>query len=1019
MKIALVCIGLTIGQFGYSIDLPSMFNVPVNNSQVTVDSITKESYISPGAQWAVLSINKPEFFVINKTTGAVHNMPSAVQILSSINLELGSSATINDERKEIMQAALQAMSEATGIALFVLSIQAAYEDATTQASAAFTRDQLIQGLNQQKANIQITQSRVNAINPKSYVSWMFGSSTPSKAKSSTNNRMSVSFDENSDTISIPAALMESIIQSNDYKQKSDVTIAANLLFKQCFIAQQQHRADAIPLNVTKPLSAENYIYNNFPNIYVKYNNKYPICEKAQALGVNARVPLLHIRQAIQTALSIANQKSASNFGSFLPQYLTSYLDGVVSELMKYDNHLSELCKNPGYGATPTDIAKSTEWSTMSKVAGGLAVVGTLAAAYYFRNEIGDAGQKSYDQTAQTASWLTGKTAQLEKDKATAEKLAVDTEKLAIAKAAADQKVIDDKKMITAQLVAEESRLIAKNEADRLDENARRSNEAKLAEKTELSPEQEKAIEEFVENPVTFTKENVIPLVNAVGGPAVEAIKINAPIIAEQIKENAAPVIKSIKENAPIVAEQIKENATFAKDVAVALSTNPEQGPAPQPENMITPAPIKTKEQIHKDQVSATAESLKKSAAKLGESANNAKEKLAGWVGYETEKAKKDKADAAAKQTPQEKAAAAAEAAKPKRVFGAAGLTTAIDESTEHGAEEYRQEIENSTNQALIDKAKMKKSYYPISAKTYKTNEINALNAEETMKSQALEAEKQSKSAKELLKIEQEKLEIATNNKKNLDAKIKREEIKLAAFENIAEIKNTGRTWDEYFAGKKPSEQIEANKTREDLETLRRNQQFTDSNFHTQTNNVSEKQIEATTAKEKATKAQSNVNIASEAAFQAKRLALLAKEVEDEKIADKINENKANLIKNQRIIANANAEAKPSISNELRDRYQQIQKKLNPENLEFTGKGLNAYNKEMEDENDVSHVGQLENYDIEMDKYNPYNPLAKKPEYPMASKSTPTTKPTVTPAQSATPQESDSAQQNWDSNLGMD
>ena len=947
-----------------------MFNVTRNDSQVTVDSITKESYISPGAQWAVLSLHKPEFFTINKTTGAVHNMPSAEQTLSSINLELQSSA-VNDERKETMLAALQATSEATAIAISVLSIQAAYEDAATQASSAFAREQLIKGLTNQQTNIQITQTRVKAINPKSYISWMFGSSTPQK--SSAISRETISFDENSDTISIPAHLMESIIKLNDYKQKSDVTLAANLLFKQCFIAQQQHRGDFIAINPRNPLSAENYIYNNFPNIYVKYNNTYPICEKVQALGLNARVPLLHIRQAIQTALSIANQKSASNLGSFLPQYLTSYLDGVVSELMKYDNHMSELCKNPAYGATPTDIAQSTQWSTMSKVAAGLAVVGTLAAAYYFQNEIGEAGQKTYNQAAETTNWLTGKTVQLEKDKAAAEKLAVE-------KAAADQKVVDDQKAIAARIVQEKEaariaqekeaeRIAAKNETDRNDENARRSEQAKLAEKKELSAEQEKAIQEFVENPVTFTEENIVPLVKAVGIPAAESIKENAPIVAKAIKENTAPVIKSIKENAPIVAEIIKDNAIFAKDVAVGLSTNTKQGPEQKQETVmqqkiiITPAPIKTKEQILKEKALATAESLKQSAS-------NAKEKLAEFVGYETEKMKNEKEAKQSALSPQEKAAASKEADKPKRIFGATGLAMSI----EPGMEEFTQESQKSTDQAAIDAEKMRQEYSLLKTgaaligKDYQSQAKKAASELETTKVKTLETTIDADSV-------QEKLNIAAKEKNDLENKINQNKNKLDRLKKLAEAKNSGRGMLD-FTSKSPEEDKEIAKLFYETEALNYKQQFAE-------RTANELKIQADAKIKAVEQAKEALEEAKKNEYEKRRLAIIAADVEKKIKKEKETEKEKKIKEAKKEVEKQDEKLQAAQRQEIIDTgIKKIQKTLNPMNIEYTGKGLNAYNQEMENENDVSYVSQLEDYDIAMDQYNPYDYFATKPKYPM-------------------------------------
>jgi hypothetical protein len=354
----------------------NMMNSSYNNSQVTVDSITNESYVSPEMQWTILSLKKPNFMIINKTTGAVQNIPTVGEILTIINKQLFSPSSINDEHKESLKNVLHVMLEATHIASSTVSIKMAYQEADFA-----NRNDLLTSLNAQKVAIQTTLNKVKAIN-QSYSSWMFGSGGPSKAqKLLAINPTQISFDNYATTISIPAHVMPSIIQLNDYKQQPDATLAANLLFKQCFIAQQQHGPNPIALNLNNPFGAANYIYNNFPKIYIKYSNSYPICDDILTLDFSQRrARLLQIRQAVQTALSIANKKSGANTGF---QYLTSLFDGVVSELMRYDTYLGILCKNPNYGATADDMAQSGEWSTMSKVAAGIIVVGgALAVAHY-------------------------------------------------------------------------------------------------------------------------------------------------------------------------------------------------------------------------------------------------------------------------------------------------------------------------------------------------------------------------------------------------------------------------------------------------------------------------------------------------------------------------------------------------------------------------------------------------------------------------------------------------------------
>ena len=354
--------------------------------QQLANELTQESYISPDMQWAVLSLNNPENMVINATTGVVQNIPTVNEMLITIALKLSPAMNdsktnpFNDAQKEPLLKALYAMLEATEIASTFIAIKSGYQEAQF-----INRQDLIQDLQAQKAAIQTIINKINTIN-QSYSSWIFGASGPSKTVKLANlNLQPIHFNPQTPTIIIPANFIPSIIQLQDYKQQSNATAAANLLFKQCFIAHQQHQANPIPLNGIQQLNAESYVYQGLLDIYK--NESYPICEDILKLNKHLRrARLLEIRQAIQTALFVANKKSSFNIGS---QYLTSFFDGVVSELMKYDAHLATLCKNPQYGATNTDIAQSAQWATMSKVlavGGVLAVAAGTAAVYSYGGE---------------------------------------------------------------------------------------------------------------------------------------------------------------------------------------------------------------------------------------------------------------------------------------------------------------------------------------------------------------------------------------------------------------------------------------------------------------------------------------------------------------------------------------------------------------------------------------------------------------------------------------------------------
>jgi hypothetical protein len=365
------------------------------NQEISVDSLTQESYITPEMQGAAVAINpvgknQQNYLSIDKQTGAVNNIQSVDSLLKII-----AEAPTHESHKN----ALHAMLEATDIALFVTMLNAKYEDPKFVNSP-----DLIEGLNQQKKEIQTMLSAINK--GDSYYSWIFGGNAANKNIQTATKP--ILFDANASTIDVPVNFIGSIIKQNDYKQKPDATVAANLLFQQCFIAQQHRFANPIAIDLKRTLTTANYIYTDFPKIYNKLSNKYPICDEIIAkengkfkLDKDARRSrLLQIRQAVQTALFIANKKSDVNIGYLLPASVLSYLDSVVSELMRYDAYLNTLCLNGDYGARPEDAAKIEGWSTMSKVAAGIAITAAVVGTVYTYDKFNDTNHlgTAYNQT---------------------------------------------------------------------------------------------------------------------------------------------------------------------------------------------------------------------------------------------------------------------------------------------------------------------------------------------------------------------------------------------------------------------------------------------------------------------------------------------------------------------------------------------------------------------------------------------------------------------------------------------
>ncbi len=368
-------LALIIGQICYNSDLNA------SASQiVTADGLIQESLCTPEMIESVVSANKNiQTLSINKQTGEITNLPSIPTIINSL------------PSNEATKPAFHTLLEATEIALFTQELNSKYDGLNFNPEF-----NLRARLEQQKV---IIQNKINLISKQqSFYNWAFGSST---ANNLSHNHTNITIDSHATTINIPVGFLPAIAQHNNYKtyhKTKHASEAANLLFQQTFIAQQHRFPNPIALKIQgNHITSEHYIYHGFPNFYHLCNSILDLDQSQR------RSRLLQIRQAVQTALFVANRKSAANIGYLIPQSAVSYLDGVVAELLRYDNHMNTLCMDSRYGATQADIAKAPEWSTFSKVAAGVVAaavvvgVGTYAYDQYNgTNNLGDAYKATTD-----------------------------------------------------------------------------------------------------------------------------------------------------------------------------------------------------------------------------------------------------------------------------------------------------------------------------------------------------------------------------------------------------------------------------------------------------------------------------------------------------------------------------------------------------------------------------------------------------------------------------------------------
>jgi hypothetical protein len=335
-----------------------------------------DSYFSPEMQYPVLELfDRP--MIVDKQTGVTQNIPTIKEILNKISSLQNMDGTISiPEKKEAAINALNATQEAIEIAFFVAKIEAAYNN----PEYIFYQNVEAQLADELKSYQQEVSYKLEQVNPKSMLSWFLSSNTSGYTNNITPQTRSA-YPTTSKQVLIDSLQIKEIILKTSFKLKTPHA-GANLLFQQVFLAQRKYTKykDLIELFKLNINPAENPSYfDTAPTITTMYSyaKKFGNSKKTHEL-------LLDIRQAVQTAMFIANKKSAINLGSYLPTTLTSYFDSVITELMNYDAILSEMVKDKNLGATDADLYRDQKWDEITKVAAGLAITAVaLGTGYYY------------------------------------------------------------------------------------------------------------------------------------------------------------------------------------------------------------------------------------------------------------------------------------------------------------------------------------------------------------------------------------------------------------------------------------------------------------------------------------------------------------------------------------------------------------------------------------------------------------------------------------------------------------
>ena len=435
----------------------------LSDADIQADKLIELSYFSPEMQQAVLtSVNKP--FKVNVVTGKVQDIPTVAQIIASAPVE-------NTTKLNGLHAAL----EATRTAIFLAGLNVAYDNpnyvffAPNISSNLFMPaidPELKKSLNERETDILMALQQIPEYH--SWWSWipddlvsMF-TLTGKKLQADVAQLLDSmvnplnfnpdvgNLDSPGNLVTISGNTLQELIKHFNYKQKVNPQQAANLLFKQCFIAQQIFDNDPVqqffpadawplyPIPAGQTVSSANYIFDRFEvvrqvNIYPNkhdandYNQfhhaainatyAHTIDELCNAISQNAAILphntlqahllFLRIRKAIQTAIFIANKNSNYYLGYVLPVNIIKYLDSVVHQLVKYDEKLSALCKNQQLGATVDDLKRDKIWNAITVTASAAVALGVTATVIDYGAGAG-ASANMIAQGTETGAYYAGK-----------------------------------------------------------------------------------------------------------------------------------------------------------------------------------------------------------------------------------------------------------------------------------------------------------------------------------------------------------------------------------------------------------------------------------------------------------------------------------------------------------------------------------------------------------------------------------------------------------------------------------
>lgn len=311
------------------------------------EQLIKDSYISLDMQYAaVASLEEP--IIMNKKTGKIRNIPSVENIIHTYTTSIQQKNQAAEQRSIL---AIQAAYQAVQTALFIAATEQLYNEGYKFIEPGSNAPMM-------KALLVKKQALQEIISPqdRSWSDFIWQNITtlitPTQKQQFRpfNNSIDLADD---DELAINAMEVQELLENTDVNQAHDYkklyynpAKQADLLFEQCLIGQQHHRAFNAwqNLNITAPYyhPKERITVNKIiENVQAIADEKNPDLAAVHQL-------LLDTRLALQTALDVATRRTTYIFSAI---YIR---DPLILELQRLDALIEELIENENYGATSYD-----------------------------------------------------------------------------------------------------------------------------------------------------------------------------------------------------------------------------------------------------------------------------------------------------------------------------------------------------------------------------------------------------------------------------------------------------------------------------------------------------------------------------------------------------------------------------------------------------------------------------------------------------------------------------------------